>query len=281
VAVLLGALAILVATFVAGVMVGAAQAAHPPGRDRFPIDTNVPRGSRPGPPDHAGMRPPTSSLATPPPRAGNPDEPATLPGCRLGDRRARPDPWRRWDAIVLDTAAALGRDDVPPDLVDTAQAGLNGGHLLRAIVIPDLRAMARAARADGIGLAILSAYRSYARQASTFGHWVAVAGRREALARSARAGHSEHQLGTTIDFTGARGSLPWRGSDWAMTDAGAWLMDNAWRHGFVLSYPRAQRRLTCYAYEPWHYRYVGRDVASAIHASGMPPRAWLLLNSSR
>ena len=160
--------------------------------------------------------------------------------------RRRSDPWRQWNSLVLDTATALRPNDVPPDLVDTAQAGLNGGHLVRAIVIDDLRAMARAARTSGAGLAIQSAYRSYAEQAQTFAYWVAVAGRHQALGRSARPGHSEHQLGTTIDFTSTRGGAPWAGYDWATADAGRWLLRHAWQYGFVLSYPRGARDVTCY-----------------------------------
>ena len=176
---------------------------------------------------------------------------------------------------MLDTATTLRASDVPPDLVDTAQAGIGGGHLVRRIAIEDLRAMARAARADGAALAIQSAYRSYAEQAQTFAYWVAAVGRHEALGRSARPGHSEHQLGTTIDFT-SRGAPPWTGRDWVKTRAGGWLLRHAWQYGFVMSYPRAARNVTCYGYEPWHYRYVGRSAASAIHAAGLTPREWLL-----
>ena len=50
---------------------------------------------------------------------------------------------------------------------------------------------------------------------------------------------------------------------------------NAWRFGFVMSYPAGKLALTCYGYEPWHYRYVGRDLAAAIHASGRTPRRYL------
>jgi D-alanyl-D-alanine carboxypeptidase len=50
---------------------------------------------------------------------------------------------------------------------------------------------------------------------------------------------------------------------------------NAWRFGFVMSYPKGREAETCYAYEPWHYRYVGREVAQAIHDSGLTPRRYL------
>ncbi len=52
-------------------------------------------------------------------------------------------------------------------------------------------------------------------------------------------------------------------------------MEHAWRFGFVLSYPQDLTDRTCYAYEPWHYRYVGRDLAAAIHDSGLTPRRYL------
>ena len=93
---------------------------------------------------------------------------------------------------------------------------------------------------------------------------------------SARPGHSEHQLGTALDFRSADDPTPpWQLDDFADTAAGGWLHDHAWEYGFVLSYPKGASAETCYAYEPWHYRYVGRDIAAAIHASGQTPRRYL------
>jgi zinc D-Ala-D-Ala carboxypeptidase len=77
---------------------------------------------------------------------------------------------------------------------------------------------------------------------------------------AARPGHSEHQLGTTIDVEGG----------------GAWLADNAWRFGFVMSYPPARSpAYTCYKPEQWHFRDLGRDRATAVQAAGVSPREWL------
>jgi D-alanyl-D-alanine carboxypeptidase len=200
-------------------------------------------------------------------------------GCRFGDLLARPAPDTAWAAIVLDPELGLDQSYVPPDLVDTSEAGLNGGHLVRAIMIRDLRALARAARTAGAALAIQSSYRSFDEQRMTFEYWVATVGRREAITRSARPGHSEHQLGTALDFRSAeRSAAPWVvDRDWSRTNAGAWLAVHAWRYGFAMSYPRGARSVSCYGYEPWHYRYFGRRVSAAIHASGQPPRQWLLL----
>jgi hypothetical protein len=68
-----------------------------------------------------------------------------------------------------------------------------------------------------------------------------VSGYAAALKVSARPGHSEHQLGTTIDFKSYGGSAPWNYTNWATTRAGAWMAANAWKYGWVMSYPKAFR----------------------------------------
>lgn len=102
----------------------------------------------------------------------------------------------------------------------------------------------------------------------------------QALLTSARAGHSEHQLGTAIDFRSSGGSAPWNYTDWGTTAAGRWLAANAWVYGFVMSYPKGAQALTCYSYEPWHYRYVGRGVAKKIHDSKLTSRQWLWMTDT-
>jgi D-alanyl-D-alanine carboxypeptidase len=163
----------------------------------------------------------------------------------------------------------------PGDLRSTADAGLNGGFSVRAHVLPDLKAMASAARAADARFSVQSAYRSYSTQKSTFEYWVRLHGYERALTESARAGHSEHQLGTTLDFRSYGGPAPWDVADWATTKAGTWLKANAWKYGFVMSYPKGNSDLTCYDYEPWHYRYVGRERAKAIQGTGLTVREYL------
>ena len=71
------------------------------------------------------------------------------------------------------------------------------------------------------------------------------------------------------------GTDPWRYGDWGVTRAGAWIARHGWEYGFVLSYPDGKRTTSCYRYEPWHWRWVGRTTARAIHESGLVPREWL------
>ena len=91
---------------------------------------------------------------------------------------------------------------------------------------------------------------------------------------SARPGHSEHQPGTALDLRIVDGPAPWSG-DFASTPAGRWLATNAWRYGFVISYPAGKSDVTCYAPEPWHVRYVGKTIAQEVEASGLTLREWL------
>jgi D-alanyl-D-alanine carboxypeptidase len=184
-----------------------------------------------------------------------------------------------WRITLVDTALRVGRHYVPRGLVSTAEAGLAAKQYVRKLVIPDLTALAQAAAANGTPLRVVSAYRSYRAQQKLYRYEVSQLGVDAARLLAARPGHSEHQLGTAIDFGSANLSeYNGVGSDWAKTPTGAWMEQNAWRYGFVMSYPSGDTAVTCYQYEPWHYRYVGRPEAAAVHASGLTLREYLWEN---
>ncbi len=198
-----------------------------------------------------------------------------LPGCKVADTLTKYRTYATWHRSLLDPTYRLASTYKPSDLRSTSYASLNGGFSVRRHVITDLKAMADAARRAGARLSVQSAFRSYATQKATFDYWVRVHGYAVALKESARAGHSEHQLGTTVDFRSYGGSAPWNYTDWATTKAGAWLKANAWKYGFIMSYPKGKTSLTCYTYEPWHYRSVGRTRAAKIRASCLTLREFL------
>lgn len=189
-------------------------------------------------------------------------DPAPLPACTRGDDPAPYRAYSQWASTFLDTRFRVGRGYVPPGLVSTANAGTNGGHRVRQLVISDLRAMVGAARRAGVALRVTSAYRSYDTQLALYRYYVSLLGPVEGALRAARPGHSEHQLGTALDIADRPGAY-------------AWVARNAWRYGFVVSYPPGERAVSCYRSEPWHVRYFGRTRAAAIHVSGLVPRAWL------
>ena len=200
---------------------------------------------------------------------------AAPPTCRIGDVLTKHRGYSEWSRSVLDTYYRLSSTYSPTSLRSTSAAGLNSGYSVRSFVISDLKAMASAARSAGARFAVQSAYRSYRTQKATFNYWVSKVGYAKALLSSARAGHSEHQLGTTLDLRSYGGSAPWNYKDWGTTKAGAWLKANAWKYGFVMTYPKGKTSVTCYQYEPWHYRYVGRDTARKVRASGLTLREYL------
>lgn len=202
-------------------------------------------------------------------------DPGPLPTCTYDDVMTPLTAYSDWRSTMVDTALMVGPAYVPPRLLPVSEAGIAGTGRVRAFVIPDLFAMKWAAAKAGNPLEVVSAYRSYDKQVATFSYWTYTDGYQKALSTSARAGHSEHQLGTTLDFKSKGGRDPWNLDDWATKPAGAWMKANAWKFGFVMSYPKGARDKTCYAYEPWHYRYYGRTVAAAIHDAGLTTRQWL------
>jgi zinc D-Ala-D-Ala carboxypeptidase len=183
--------------------------------------------------------------------------------------------YRDWHLSLLDPIYMVPSSYAPGDLVSVSTAGIAGSGYVRKLVIADLRAMDRAAKAAGVRLKVISAYRSYHYQKTVFDRWVSTSGYSSAVRYSARPGHSEHQLGTSLDFTFVGGVEPWKYADFGATKAGAWLTKNAWKYGFVMSYPKGKEHLTGYIYEPWHYRYFGRTLAADHRASGLVPRYWL------
>lgn len=199
----------------------------------------------------------------------------SLPSCTIADTLTQNRTLADWHRAVLDVQYRLSSAYKPKDLHSTASAGLNGRYKVRKFVIADLKRMATAARHAGARFSVQSAYRSYATQKATFAYWVRVHGYEVALGESARAGHSEHQLGTTLDLRSYGRGAPWDKGDWAKTKAGKWLKVNAWKYGFIMSYPKGKTAVTCYTYEPWHFRYVGKTLAKQVHASQLTLREFL------
>ncbi len=125
---------------------------------------------------------------------------------------------------------------------------------------PHLKTMMDTAKSQGVSLYVKSGYRSFAEQKSLKSNYSVIYGKGTANAFSADQGYSEHQLGSTLDFItpGLGGNL----TGFDSTESFAWLQKNAYRFGFVLSYPKANGY---YIYEPWHWRFVGVKLATYLH----------------
>ena len=200
-----------------------------------------------------------------------------LPACRYDDILTSPRGYGDWPITLVDTILRLPKSYAPPDLVSVSSLGVPGRGQVRSVMSEDLTAMSEAVAATGSPIGVQSAYRSYADQQAVFAHWVAVHGYTRALQLSARPGHSEHQLGLAIDVRSDPPVATLQGS-WGTTPAGKWMRNHAWEYGFVMSYPKGKMSVVCYDYEPWHFRYLGRDLAAKVHSSGLTLREYLWAN---
>lgn len=117
------------------------------------------------------------------------------------------------------------------------------------------------AKTDNINLYVTSSFRPYSTQERLYNNYVNNDGVMEADRYSARPGHSEHQTGLAIDFIRPGGSF----STFHESNDFEWLIDNAYKYGFILRYPENKEDITGFMYESWHYRYVGEEIALYIH----------------
>jgi D-alanyl-D-alanine carboxypeptidase len=131
------------------------------------------------------------------------------------------------------------------------------------------------AKTENINITVISGYRSYQTQITTYNYWVSQQKNKglnqadaEAAANriSAHAGHSEHQLGTTVDLK-FEGTGSFDNSDKNLK-LYKYLEENAYKFGFVISYPKDKENLTGYSYEPWHIRFIGIDLATDFFNRG-------------
>jgi len=138
---------------------------------------------------------------------------------------------------------------------------VSGGGGLRADAAEALDGLAAAIIADGVGtLGVDSAFRPYAYQVDLYNGYVASRGQAAADLRSARPGHSEHQTGLAVDVVACDGGCGSHDGFKGTAEAD-WLVDNAWRFGFIIRYEDGATGTTGYSWEPWHLRYIGVELA--------------------
>ncbi|WP_404328967.1 D-alanyl-D-alanine carboxypeptidase family protein [Mesobacillus maritimus] len=135
---------------------------------------------------------------------------------------------------------------------------------LRKEAAKALERMFADAEQSGVMLYAVSGYRSYDRQETLFTAEVQNIGGKMAVEAVATPGNSEHQTGLAMDISSRSVGLSLT-EQFGVTPEGKWLEKNAHRFGFILRYPKGKEHLTGYMYEPWHYRYVGHEVAKEIY----------------
>lgn len=214
--------------------------------------------------------PPPATAANPSPAAGSPTPAGPAATATL--QPAPPTGVRQVDGsdpmALVSKQTTLGPGYVPQDLQSVpVPVAVRPGIRLRSATLAAATELIDAAAAQGLRIAVVSGYRSYQEQDGLFNGYVAQMGRERAERISAVPGHSEHQLGNAIDFGSPSNNYQLE-ENFAQTAEGRWLAENGVRFGFLLSYPAGKEPVTGYAYEPWHWRYVGPDNAKAVAATG-------------
>ncbi|MCB8986247.1 MAG: M15 family metallopeptidase [Ardenticatenaceae bacterium] len=227
--------------------------------------------------------PTSTSTATPAATATPTTTPTATPIPACTQRMAQD------DLLTLVTLTyGLSRDYAPQDLVplsDYFPVDVTLGYPteIREVAIGPLVDMVTAMQEAGLQPQIISGYRSYYAQSVAFSKWLEQ-NPDSATIVSAPPGHSEHQLGTAVDFGSPELADVVGEPDiefhtyFFKTSEGAWLLENAHRYGFTLSYTRETFELTGLYYEPWHYRYVGVEMATHLKELGQTLTQYQLAN---
>ena len=175
-----------------------------------------------------------------------------------------------WNLILVSAASPLQAT------YKTRLTQLRNGQAVDERIYPDLQTMMDAARAEGLNPLICSSYRTIEKQKTLFQNKVNsylsqgysnAQAENEAAKWVARPGTSEHHTGLAVDIV----SMDYQLLDEAQenTPEQQWLMQNSYKYGFILRYPNDKSGITGIYYEPWHYRYVGKEAAREIYEQGI------------
>lgn len=197
-----------------------------------------------------------------------------------GIRTAEESEKNKWYLRLINAKNSLDKDNLP----EINTVSVNGSdYMVDERIIDDLEEMLSDAQSAGRNPVVCSAYRSWDTQAMLFENKISrvtqstgltgEAAETEAATVVARPGTSEHQLGLAVDITA---------SDYTNLDEGQmetedqqWLMENCWKYGFILRYPVDKTDITGIIFEPWHYRYVGKQAAKEITEQGITLEEYL------
>ena len=163
--------------------------------------------------------------------------------------------------VLVNKLNRLQSNYVPHDLEQISLNYATNNKFLRKEAKENFEKLSSDAKKIGYSIIAVSAYRDYDYQENLFNNYVKEKGENYALKCSAKAGHSEHQtglMGSNNDYDQFEKSKEFD-----------WMKNNSYKYGFILRYPKGKEYITGFKYEPWHYRYVGKDIASIIYTEGI------------
>ncbi len=190
-----------------------------------------------------------------------------------------PKPSKEYDNMFfLNIGQDIGLIDssyIPKDLQEIeSESSTKTGICLIKEAKESFELMTSKARKDGYIIKVSSGFRSYGDQKYIIENKIKNGDTNTDIA-VAKAGHSEHQLGTAVDVTGQSIKYVSASDNFEKIPEALWMEEHASDYGFIESYPKGKESITGYMYEPWHYRYAGKDIASKIILSNQTVNQYL------
>lgn len=167
--------------------------------------------------------------------------------------------------VLVNKYNYLGEDYVPKNLTKIDSKYSSDEKYMEKDAATSFEEMAKQAKKEGYNIRAVSTYRSFKYQTSLYNRYASSDGKEKADTYSARAGYSEHQTGLAVDVDNINTSY----TSFGLTKEFEWMKENSYKYGFILRYTKETEFITGYVNEPWHYRYVGKEIALYIHNNPM------------
>lgn len=163
--------------------------------------------------------------------------------------------------VLVNKTYQLPEDYIPNDLEFISPSYAYENKMLRKEAKEAFEKLSQDASTLGYRVIATSTYRDFHYQKKLFDQYSEEKGTEYALKCSAKPGHSEHQTGLAVDVAGSNDNY----DDFEKSIEFPWMKENAHKYGFILRYPKGKEKITGFKYEPWHYRYVGSEIAKVIY----------------
>lgn len=163
--------------------------------------------------------------------------------------------------VLVNKNNKLDKNYIPNDLEKLNINYANENKYLRHKAKVAFENLSKEAKNNNFKIIAVSTYRSYEYQENLYLYYIKEKGIEYADLCSARPGHSEHQTGLAVDVMGSNNDY----NKFEESIEFIWMKNNAHKYGFILRYPEGKQHITGFKYEPWHYRYVGIEVANIIY----------------
>ena len=186
----------------------------------------------------------------------------------------KPSPRQYTKEILVNKYNYISSTYIPNNLQMINTKYSNNGMYLTTEAKEAFERLAEAAEKDQYTITVMSAYRTYEYQQSLYNRYLAIDGQELTDTYSARAGHSEHQTGLAIDVYNK--SKPY--TEFEKTQEFYWMKENSYKYGYILRYPKDKEFITGYQYEPWHYRYVGVEIATYLYKTNLTYDEYFIRN---